>query len=140
MYYIDVEKIYSGGIEMEYDRIILEMLDRIKALEDEVATLKSSAPVVETKPLTKPIKPGKKYRHLAELLENSKEKKMSLTFSQIENAIGFSLPESARQYREFWANTTTHSIALSWLSVGYKTVDVNLANETVIFERYKYGI
>ena len=65
---------------------------------------------------------------------------MSLTFSQIENAIGFSLPESARQYREFWANTTTHSIALSWLSVGYKTVDVNLANETVVFERYKYGI
>ena len=125
---------------MEYDRIILEMLDRIKVLEDEVAALKGGSSATETKPSVKPIKPGKKYRHLAELLENSGEKTISLTFSQIEKAIGFSLPESARQYREFWANTTTHSIALSWLGVGYKTVDVNLENETVSFERYKYGI
>lgn len=129
-----------GGIKMDYDRIIIEMLDRIKVLEEEVNALKSGASDFETKSSTKPIKPGKKYRHLAELLENSEGKKLSLTFSQIENTIGFSLPESARQYREFWANTTTHSIALSWLSVGYKTVDVNLENETVSFERYKYGI
>ena len=125
---------------MEYDRIILEMLDRIKVLEDEVAALKGGSYATETKPSAKPIKPGKKYRHLAELIENSGEKTISLTFSQIEKAIGFSLPESARQYREFWANTTTHSIALSWLGVGYKKVDVNLENETVSFERYKYGI
>ena len=122
---------------MEYDRIILEMLDRIKALEDEVALLKGGSSLCETKPSTKPIKCGKKYRRLAGLLEELGEKTISLTFSQIEKAVGFSLPESARLYREFWANTTTHSIALSWLSVGYKTVDVNLANETVAFERYK---
>jgi hypothetical protein len=45
------------------------------------------------------------------------------------------LPDSAREHRAFWANTTSHSIALSWLSVGYKTVDVNLSSELVVFEK-----
>ena len=56
-------------------------------------------------------------------------------FGDIEKAIGFSLPDSAREHRAFWANTTTHSIALSWLSVGYKTVDVDLEKEIIVFEK-----
>lgn len=121
---------------MDYDRIILEMLDRIKALEEQVEKL-SDKKTAEQNQQTDPakMKVSKKYRRLSELLDMSGSRSVTLTFGEIENAIGFALPDSAREHRAFWANTTTHSIALSWLSVGYKTVDVNLSRETVVFER-----
>ena len=121
---------------MDYDRIILEMLDRIKTLEEQMAELRGSAGTVsnEQSNITE-IKASKKYRRLTELLGTSHERTVSLTFDEIEKTIGFSLPRSAREHRAFWANTTTHSIALSWLSIGYKTVDVNMNMETVVFER-----
>ena len=118
---------------MDYDRIILEMLDRIKSLEDEVATLKNNSGNKLNG--NKTTKYSKKYRRLTELLTNAEGKPVSISFSKIENILGFSLPDSAREHRAFWANTTTHSIALSWLSVGYKTVDVDIENEIIVFEK-----
>ena len=121
---------------MDYDRIILEMLDRIKALEDQMAEMKDYGNNCRNEAREKPqMKASKKYRRLTELLDESGSKTVTLTFKQIEEAIGFSLPDSAKEHRAFWANTTTHSIALSWLCVGYKTVDVNLNTETITFER-----
>ena len=121
---------------MDYDRIILEMLDRIKTLEEQMAELRGNAGTVSNDQSDKTeIKASKKYRRLTELLDASHERTVSLTFDEIEKTIGFSLPGSAREHRAFWANTTTHSIALSWLSIGYKTVDVNMNMETVVFER-----
>ena len=118
---------------MDYDRIIIEMLDRIKTLEDEVAIIKGSINTFDKK--IDAAKSSKKYRRLTELLANSEGKPVSLSFKQIEDIIGFPLPDSAREHRAFLANTTSHSIALSWLSVGYKTVDVNLSSELVVFEK-----
>ena len=118
---------------MDYDRIILEMLERIKALEDEVASLKGNTG--NSTNGNKRIKSSKKYRRLTDLLTNANGKPVSVSFAEIEKIIGFSLPDSAREHRAFWANTTTHSIALSWLSVGYKTVDVNIEKEVVVFEK-----
>ena len=118
---------------MDYDRIILEMLDRIKSLEDEVAALKSIHE--NSNNGNEPIKSSKKYRRLTELLASAEGKPVSISFGNIEKTIGFSLPDSAREHRAFWANTTTHSIALSWLSIGYKTVDVDIEKEMVVFEK-----
>ena len=118
---------------MYYVSIILEMLDRIKSLEDEVAALKNNS--LNSNDRNEPIKSSKKYRRLTELLTNAEGKPVSISFGDIEKAIGFSLPDSAREHRAFWANTTTHSIALSWLSVGYKTVDVDLEKEIIVFEK-----
>lgn len=50
---------------MDYDRIILEMLDRIKSLEDEVAALKNNS--LNSNDRNEPIKSSKKYRRLTEL-------------------------------------------------------------------------
>ena len=119
---------------MDYDRIILEMLDRIKHLEDEVSLLKgnnSTAPLKNDES----IKASKKYRRLTDVLDQASGAPVKLSFSDIESIIGFKLPASAREHRAFWANTTTHSIALSWLSVDYKTVEVNLDDEFIVFER-----
>lgn len=118
---------------MDYDRIILEMLDRIKSLEDEVSTFKNN--FGKSNDGNESIKSSKKYRRLTELLSHAEGRPVSISFEDIEKTIGFSLPDSAREHRAFWANTTTHSIALSWLSVGYKTVDVDIEKEIVVFEK-----
>lgn len=118
---------------MDYDRIILEMLDRIKTLEDKVASLEGSSSC--SSPEDETMKVCKKYRRLAEKFENADGNPIRLTFAQIEEIIGFSLPESARQHRAYWANTTTHSISSCWMSAGYKVVDANLTGGYIIFER-----
>ncbi len=121
---------------MDYDRIILEMLDRIKTLEEQVAELKGEDKVKKFElHIPAETKPSKKYRRLTEFLSESGEKCVTLTFEQIESMIGFELPPSARKYKEFWSNTTSHPIALSWLNVGYQKIDVALDKETILLEK-----
>ena len=115
---------------MEYERIILEMLDRIKQLEEKVEMLSNNmaVPAAENKG-----KASNKYRHLTAYL-SKQESPVKLSFGEIEEIVGFPLPASAYSYREFWANTKSHSIALSWLSIGYRTVEVSIEQKYVIFE------
>ena len=122
---------------MEYDRIILEMLDRIKTLEEKVAALEGSSPSATTEDDS--MKVCKEYRRLAEKFESADGNPIRLSFAEIEDIIGFALPESARQHRAYWANTTTHSISSCWMSAGYKVVDVNLTGGYIVFERLNKG-
>lgn len=116
---------------MDYDRIILELLNRVSILEDRVKDLENGAS--PTKKETAVV--GKKYRYLSDYLHNVTEDGVRLTFDEIEQIIKEKLPSSAYQHRAFWANTESHSIAISWMSVGYRTVDVDLANRYVVFEK-----
>lgn len=117
---------------MDYDRIILELLNRIGALEDRVSALEAaeqvSAPAQES---------SKKYRFLADYLHESGEDSIRLSFEQIEQILKTKLPGSAYNHRAFWANTTSHSIALSWLNVGYQTVEVNIPQRYIVFEKQR---
>ena len=71
--------------------------------------------------------------------------RIKLSYSEIEDILKFKLPDSALTHRTFWANTTSHSIALSWLSVSYEVVEANLEEQYVVFEKkrnfdkMKYG-
>lgn len=115
---------------MEYEKTLLDLLERVKTLEERVRTLENSQ-ISDMES----IKTGKKYRKLSNYLLASNNQSIILKFNEIESIIGFKLPESAKKYRPFWANTTTHSIALSWLSVGYETVEVNMDLQLVVFEK-----
>ena len=115
---------------MEYEKIILNLIDRVSTLEEKVEKLEK----IKFQEIDS-FKTSKKYRYLSDYLSSSNKKSVSLTFKEIEEIIDFELPESAKKHRPFWANTTTHSIALSWLSVGYETVDVNMDSQTVVFEK-----
>lgn len=126
---------------MNYDRIILEMQNEISLLKEETSTLKKKVAVLEQSEenlkqdgVSELPTSSKKYRALSDYLSGSDEHIVSLTFSDIEELLGFTLPHSARQHRAFWANTTSHSIASSWLSVGYETVKVNIEEGNVVFE------
>lgn len=109
---------------MEYSQIMLEMLERIKMLENKVKVLEEK---IENTTIPKPQtamqldKVSSKYRGLTEYLLSSNETKVTLSYSQIEEILGFPLPNTARKFKQsYWANTNTHSYASSWMNVGYK--------------------
>jgi hypothetical protein len=76
-----------------------------------------------------------KYERLAQWLSQQKMKSINVTFSQIENELGRTLPDSARTQRAWWANTLTHSQATAWMVLGWKSSNIDLDGETVTFER-----
>lgn len=69
--------------------------------------------------------------HLAE----QKGAEAVLSFDEIEKIIGRELPASAHRHRAWWANTDTHSQALTWLSAGWKVDAADLDAEEVTFVR-----
>ena len=121
---------------MEYSQVMLEMLERIKVLENKVKMLEErieNTPTPKQQTAMQLDKVSAKYRGLAEYLLSSNETRVTLSYSQIEEILGFALPDTARKFKQsYWANTETHSYASSWMAVGYKTrVDVD--NDTVTF-------
>ncbi|MCQ2514281.1 MAG: hypothetical protein MJ089_04240 [Ruminococcus sp.] len=126
---------------MNYEKIIIELLDRIKTLEEKVAKLeevKTNQASMGNAGKSEEITGGHKYRALTLYLKKSNFERIKLTFAEIEKIIGSPLSYSARTNRANWANSTSQSLACSWLKVGYKTVEVNLLSEYVVFEKGIY--
>jgi hypothetical protein len=74
------------------------------------------------------------YRHLIGLSGSE----WPTTFGQIEKILGFRLPDSARIHRPWWSNQGQrggHSHALAWEMAGWKTSQVDMAEETIVFIR-----
>jgi hypothetical protein len=132
-------------VKMDTNSIILELLSRIKVLENKVEVLEKKLIEEQKEDLNKSKKPAfpvekisDKYRALAEYLYESWEKKIVLTYAEIENILTFKLPSTAYNLpRTYWANTLTHTYATSWMLVGYKT-KVNISDMSVTFEKIIY--
>ena len=56
-------------------------------------------------------------------------------FSGGRSRADFPLPKSAWQHSAWWANGGGHSQARAWLSAGWRTSEVSLAAQTLVFER-----
>lgn len=117
---------------MNYDRIIIDLMNRISELEERVTALENG-----NTPSSELFKSSKKYRKLSNyMLDRTVEgtKVVKLTFQEIENILGFKLPDS-KKYQAFWANTESHPIALSWLSTPFRTVDPDAEGGVIVWER-----
>jgi len=79
-----------------------------------------------------------KYRCLYEYLEKRYANTVVLTFGQVEDLLGFSLPDLARVNREWWTmadiGTTEVRCSDAWTLAG-RTARPNLMAQTVAFER-----
>ena len=63
---------------------------------------------------------------------------MQLGFDEIEKALGFELPNSARSHRAWWANETrgSHSHAqYGWIAAGFEVGNVDFRDEQASFQR-----
>jgi hypothetical protein len=77
-----------------------------------------------------------KYDPLRHHLGRQTRSHVPMTFQQIESVIGGRLPASARKHRSWWANDATgHAHAGAWLGAGYRTAQVDMAGERLVFER-----
>lgn len=77
-----------------------------------------------------------KYDPLSKHLESLDAFAWQTNFQEIERILGFSLPASARNHRSWWHNNTIgHPQAPAWMDIGWKTTDVDMGAETLVFRR-----
>ncbi len=78
-----------------------------------------------------------KYEPLATHLESADVGEWAATFAQVEQVLGFPLPPSARNHREWWSNQAGagHSQASGWQDAGWRVWKVDLDGKRVIFNR-----
>ena len=78
-----------------------------------------------------------KYDPLRSYLTKLKQDEWRASFGEIERMLGFPLPYSARTYPAWWGNDQ-HSEgrhAQAWLRAGWRTANLNLTRETVVFHK-----
>ena len=56
------------------------------------------------------------------------------SFREIEDVLGFALPDSARLYPAWWSNGGRHSHALAWVAAGFRARP-QIPSEVIVFER-----
>jgi hypothetical protein len=78
-----------------------------------------------------------KYEPLRAHLSSISEPVVVMTYAEIERLLGGRLPNTAygESWRQWWANTETHSQALAWLRAGWRVTRPDLANKRVEFRR-----
>jgi hypothetical protein len=77
-----------------------------------------------------------KYQPLRQHLAGLGNDRIRLSFGEIERILRSTLPNSARQYAPWWANTGgSHIQADAWMGAGWRTAQVDVPGERVTFER-----
>ena len=124
---------------------IVKLYNRIDELEKRVAQLEAQTNQQSSTKLSYAERPAfpaecanSKYKALSEFLYENWEKRIILSYTELEDILGFSLPTSAHNLpQSYWANTEYHTYAKSWLKLGYKA-KVDAENKQVCFERNLY--
>jgi hypothetical protein len=111
------------------------MWDWLTRRESNASQSAKAEPPVVPRP-TGPV--SGKYKSLHAYLENRYADMVVLTFGQIEDLLGFALPDHARTEQEWWttagAITEKPPCSDAWLLAG-RTAVPNLLARTVAFER-----
>jgi hypothetical protein len=78
-----------------------------------------------------------RYEPLKAYLSSIPEPVVVMTYDEIEKLLGRKLPNTAygASWRQWWANTETHSQALAWLRAGWRVTRPDFANKRVEFQR-----
>lgn len=79
-----------------------------------------------------------KYKNLVRHLMNLDAEAVEYTFDEMKKILGFSLPDSSRIFRPWWANDKTHVQARDgWLKAGWDVTFVDLNEKIVRFGKKK---
>jgi hypothetical protein len=78
-----------------------------------------------------------RYERITEFLRHSGKSVVRMTFREFEAIRQEALPNSARKYRAYWANTRPQ--ARCWRAAGYRVSDVSLRGETLRFVKDQAG-
>jgi len=134
--------------------LLIEMLERVRKLlglrgRSESPMLldwmkkRGSTPSHHRAPAAEAVKPqgrvmSGKYLLLYRYLEDRYANTVVLTFAEIEDLLGFALPDQARLHQEWWTDAETTvagpNYSDSWI-LASRTAVPNLVARTVVFER-----
>jgi hypothetical protein len=85
------------------------------------------------------VSPSSRYYPLFRFLKRQagERDEVTLTFDEMENALGRPFPASARRLPSWWSNTRskTHVQAHAWLAAGWRVAEADLDREQVLFRR-----
>ncbi len=76
-----------------------------------------------------------KYKPLTEHLAGLRNRNLSISFSDIEDLIGASLPNGAREKRSWWANDEEKGHSAAWMVAGWEVADVDMEGQRVNLRR-----
>lgn len=81
-----------------------------------------------------------KYDALGSFLRSQGGEHVPMTFRDIERVTGTKLPNS-KQYPAWWSNNTWNNVMTKvWLEAGYRTEQVDIAGEKLVFRRASQGM
>lgn len=83
---------------------------------------------------------GDKFIALTLYLEKCGKDKIKMSFSEIEEILGFKLSDSAYTYPAQWSNSESQSFAFGWLNAGYLTQQVNIPEQAVEFVKKEVAV
>ena len=76
------------------------------------------------------------YAKLREVLADHPSPVWKARFSEIEGLLGVKLPASAYKYPAWWSNNpSNNAMTKIWLMAGWRTEQVDIADQTVVFRR-----
>jgi len=76
-----------------------------------------------------------KYDPLGQYLESRSDRRIAMSFAEIERIVGARLPRS-KMHRAWWSNNPSNNVMTrQWLSAGYQTEQVDIAGERLVFTR-----
>ncbi|HEV2516387.1 MAG TPA: hypothetical protein VGV07_14120 [Devosia sp.] len=77
-----------------------------------------------------------KYDPLTVFLQSRSGRDVRMSFAEIEGILGLRLPEKSKRIRAWWSNNPSNNVMTrAWLAAGYKSAQVDVAGETLVFVR-----
>ena len=77
-----------------------------------------------------------KYSPLGDYLRGRQTNEVPLSFHEIEEIIGRSLPPKAQNYAAWWSNNPSNNVMTKvWLEAGFRTERVDLGGRRLVFRR-----
>lgn len=81
-----------------------------------------------------------RYDGLAVFLRAQSAERVPMTFAEIERVTKAKLPASAHKHRPWWSNNPTNSVMTRvWLDAGFKSEQVDMAGQKLVFRRVTNG-
>ena len=76
-----------------------------------------------------------KYDALGTFLRQRNQSEVPMTFSEIEEIVGFRLPKSHKRLA-WWSNSVGNNVMTRvWINAGYRADKVDVAARTIVFKR-----
>lgn len=82
-----------------------------------------------------------KYDPLTRYLSGRDTQEIPMTFREIEQVLGFKLPEKASGIRAWWSNNASNNVMTkAWLAAGYITERVDMGSRRLVFRRDRQAV